>query len=272
MRQRQGILFLVCVSALILLPCLFPKAALAEPENVLRYSCSAQVHEAFGEEGVRAFSKATGTKVFATMVPSREALALLARGYTDIASVAEELDPAHAGMGMVAVPFCKDWISVIVHPDTGIKNIERAKLPAVFSKEITNWKELGGPDQEIVLVVPGLKTAASNNFQRLVMEGREIKYDVLCYQSTFAIKTVQRIPWSISFISHGAAWDKTGVRELTLDGRAPGAKDYPLFQMFSFVTKGEAKGRAKTLVEFATQGKGVEIITRRGMVPAGSVK
>jgi phosphate transport system substrate-binding protein len=132
---------------------------------------------------------------------------------------------------------------------------------------ITNWKSLGGRDHDIVLVVPGKNTAAYKNFDRQVIKRGDIIYDFMTYKSTMAIKAVKKFPYAISFIAHGAASRHSGIKTIKIDGLSPKDENYPYYQAFSFVSKGEPRGVARKFIAFALSGKGRTIMLENGMTP-----
>ena len=96
----------------------------------------------------------------------------------------------------------------------------------VFGGDIANWKELGGMDHPIILVVPGKNTGA-----------------------------FKRFPWAISFIAQGATARQWGIKSIKIDGLPPKDEDYPYYQVFFYVTKGKPAGHAKAFIDFALSKK-----------------
>jgi phosphate transport system substrate-binding protein len=132
---------------------------------------------------------------------------------------------------------------------------------------VKNWKDLGGPDQEIVIVIPAKNTAAYENFERQAMRRKDITYDYLSYQSTGVIELVRRLPSAISFVAQGAAANQEGVKIVKVNGLSSLDKNYPFYQEFSFVTKGKPAGSTKAFIDHAFSENGKEIIKKKGMVP-----
>jgi len=239
----------------------------AHGQASLSYSCSAQVHKAFETERIPAFTEATGIDVNVYVCSSGTAVNRLMNDYSDIASTARRLAFPAREHGYTETVFCKDPLAVIVHSDCPVTNITDKQLQGVFSRDIYNWKQLGGPDRPILLVVPGKNTAAYANFERQVMTRSDIVYDLITYTSTQVIDIVNRVQSSISFIAQGAVANQVGVRTMKINGL--GIKDggYPYYQEFSFVTKGAPRGAAKAFIDFASSEKGIEIIKKLGMTP-----
>ncbi len=243
--------------------CSSPAAA----EEALQYSCSAQIYEAFGQDRLDAFTKETGIEVELFVSSSGSAVYRMMSGFSDLAGTTRGLYYRHKESGYMEIPFAKDPLAVIVNKKNKIGDLSADRLRDIFSKEITNWKELGGPDQAIVVVTPGENTAAYKNFDRLAMDREEIRYDFMSYQSTMAIKAVENFPYAISFITQGTVVENPEIKILSIDGKNPKNADYPYFQTFYYITKGEPAGAAKKFIEFTRSDAGVSIMKRKGIVP-----
>jgi len=234
---------------------------------VLRYSCSAQVYEAFENERLDAFTKKTGIEVEVSIFSSYKAFLRLKKGHSDIASMARRLHRRYRGFGFVATPFCKDPMAVIVNAQCPITDLSGTQLCDIFGGAITNWKEGGGPDRPIIVILPSEETAAYRNFSLKVMFSREMVFDIKTQRSPMVIEATGRFPWSISFTAHRAAiYRQKEVKIVKINGLAPEDAGYPYFQVFSFVTKGRPAGVAKKFIDFALSEEGRKIMTNRGMV------
>jgi phosphate transport system substrate-binding protein len=165
----------------------------------------------------------------------------------------------------VQTPFCRDELAVIVSNACPVNDISSKNLKKVFTKEITNWKELGGMDKEIFIVIPSTETGAFDNFDTQVMSHIELRYDFLAAKSTIVIDATRHMPDTISFISYGAALGQKGIKILSIDGRKPGEREYPYGQVFSYITRGKPSGDVKKFIDFAFTKEGKEIIKRKGM-------
>jgi len=111
------------------------------------------------------------------------------------------------------IPICRDSLAIIVNSQCSVKDIAEDQLRRIFSKEITNWSEVGGPNQPIVVFVPGKNTAAYKNFDHEAMKRNRIRYDFMSYESTTVIKAIERFPWEISVIGQGSARNTGDVKK-----------------------------------------------------------
>ena len=262
--KKNSVLRLLVISAL-LISAGWPLHLPADAKETLRYSSSAQVREAFGMEGLNAFKEESGVDLDLWIGSSSAAVHRLMNGFSDIASSAERLHLGHQEYGYVETPFCKAPLIVISNVKTPVRNISSEQLRAIFNGTITNWKELGGPDQTIVVVIPERNTGAFKNFGQLALKRFDVKYDFMAYRSTDVVTLVHRIPWSISFISQGANTVDEAIRIIQIDGKSPGDPDYLYHQIFSFVTKGQPAGAAQKLIDFVFSDKGRTIMKKNGM-------
>jgi phosphate transport system substrate-binding protein len=265
--KRKSVFILVF--AIILSSWLSPLPSVILAQEKLRSSCSAQVFEAFGKERLQSFTQAKGIEVDVYVSSSSVAVDRLFSGQSDIASIARGGKyPLQEG-GYIETIFCKDPLAIIVNAKSRVSNISEEQLKNIFNRTITNWKQLGGADETIMLVVPGKSTAAHDNFGHMVMKRTEIQYDIMTNLSTTALEVVKRFPAAISFVTQGAVAKAGGIKMVRVNGLAPKDKGYPYFQEFSFITKGKPEGAAKAFIDFTLSDKGKEIIGRRGMIPVG---
>lgn len=91
-------------------------------------------------------------------------------GYSDIAVIARKLYRKHEDYGYVQIPFCKDPLAVFSNCNCGVDDLSESQVQDIFSGDIVNWKDVGGRDLPIMVVVPEAGTAASKNFRRQIMQ------------------------------------------------------------------------------------------------------
>lgn len=251
---------------LLVLSLMVPMTAAAG--QALRYSASAQVFEAFENARLDTFTKDTGIAVDLFVASSQSCVYRLLQDMTDVASSVRPLSQREKDFGLVAIPFAKDPLAVITHKSTPVDALTTEQLQMLFSGNVDNWKEVGGPDLAVTLVVPGEQTGAHKNFRRQVMRHNDVQYDYMTYTSTRVLEAIESLPaGAVSFISRGAQITHPKVKVVQIDGTKPGDADYPFYQMFNLVTKGEPAGTVKVFVDFLKSGKGRNLILERGMLP-----
>lgn len=242
--------------------------ASASEQQPLRLSTSAQIAQAIGQSGFEAFERETGIELEIFVCSSQAAIHRLMYGHCELAGTMEELPFDQEVYGYVLSRICTDPLAVIINSTLPVDNVTVFQLQQIFSGQILNWKEIGGPDQPITVVIPSRETAAFKNFDRRVMRYREPKYDLMAYKSTRIIEVVAKFPYAISFISQGATRDNAAVKSLQIGSRSLTDKDYPFQQQIAFVTKGEPAGNAKLFIDYWRSGNGLDMLKQKGMVPA----
>ena len=258
-------MFLVCLlsGVFILVP-----ASVAAAQEVLKYSCSNQVYAAFSKEQIETLYQDYRIQVDVKTASSDSSFNNLGRGFCDIASTARKLHHRHDVYGYKEFPFCKDPIAVIARKECGVDSLTEEQLQDIFAGVITNWKEVGGADLPVMIIVPGDDTAAHKNFRRQVMKHKDIEHDFMAYDSTMVIEAVKHFPCgAVSFISQGAAMHHKELKTLKIEGLSPSAEDYPYYQTFYFITKKEPEGNLKKFIDFAYSEEGAKIIRKNGMMP-----
>lgn len=255
------------ISGVVLMLALFPMVSFGGGKAV-KFSCSAQIHEAFGKDFFDGFTKETGIPLEVYVSSSDTALYRLMNGFSDIAGTTKDLYYRHMENGYVEIPVGKDPLVVIVNHKTQVKSLGKQEIRQIFNKYFTNWKDLGGPDKKIVVIVPSDKTAAYKNFNDTVMLHREIRYDYMAFRSTNVIEAVKCLPNTISFVSKAAASNHPGVGVVDIEGIAPDEKDYPYFQEFKLVTKGKDIGIAvQKFIDYMRSAKSRDIMKKKGIIP-----
>ena len=239
-------------------------------QDSLSYGCSNQVYAAFEKEKIAAFTEATGIKVNVKTASSNSSAYRLMSGYCDIASTARKLYRRGAMYGYREFAFCKDPIAVIARKNCGVESLNEKQLEDIFAGEINNWKEVGGLDLPIVVVVPDQDTAAYKNFKRNVMKNKDIEHDFIAYDSTMVIEAIKAFPCGyISFISKGATVKHPEIKSIKVNGLSPTDKNYPYHQIFYYITKEEPTGNLKQFIDYTYSAEGAKIIRNSEMIPIG---
>lgn len=231
---------------------------------------SAQMFEAFIDEGTKSFTKDTGVPAVAEQHTSTIGIRSLADGKCTIAAVARKLKPLEkdAIPGVVETLVAKDALAVYVNKSNAVSNLSLAQVQDIFSGKIKNWKDVGGPALPIQVVIPSTKTACCQNFQELVMAKRQFAdTSQIGAIASDTLKMVVSNPGAVAFISYGAVIDQPRYKILTLDNIAPGKPGYHLTQEFYLDTKGQPSGDIRRYMDYFLSGKGRDILKKNGMFP-----
>ncbi len=260
-RKKSLLLLFICLTIFM------TYSGYAQAEDILELSSSSQIAEAFGRDVIRKYEKKHDTQVNLFVGCSETALTRLENEFSDLTCIAFRLPQKYRKKGYVDIPFAHDPLVVVTNTENQVDNLSRRQLRNVFMQNITNWRELGGEDREIITVLPRRETTLFKNFERQVMEGYDIGYDFMSYLSTQSLDGVKHLPGAISIASLGAAKKHESLRTIKIEGHEPRDENYPFTQTFSFVSKGEPGPNAREFINSALSENGRKIIRQKGMQP-----
>lgn len=217
-------------------------------------------------------AKYTDVTAQAEFTGSGAGVEAVAAGTVDIGNASRALTEEEKAKGIVENIVAIDGIGVIVDKANTVTDISTENLGKIYKGEITNWEDLGGIDQPIVVIGREAGSGTRGAFEELL----EIK-DVCKYaqeiDSTGAVMAkVASTPGAIGYVSVDII-DHT-VTTLTLNGIAPEldkikSGEYTLSRPFVMATKGtisEQKEAVKALFDFIDSQEGQTIITQVGLI------
>lgn len=203
---------------------------------------------------------------------SGSGITAVSEGRCDIGLSSRALKDEEKAGGLVETVLAYDGIAIIVNNDNPVTNISLEDLTKVYTGEITNWKELGGSDSEIVLIGREAGSGTRDGFETITDTKDNCKYRQELTSTGDVITTVSTNPDAIGYASLASV--KDNVKALTVDGvtaTEATIKDgsYAIQRPFVLVTKdGVALSEtAQSFFDFATSADASEIITAAGCVP-----
>lgn len=168
-----------------------------------------------------------------------------------------------------------DGIAIITHPANTIPSLTLDQLKKIYDGNITNWKDVGGNDGEIVVVGRDSSSGTREFFYTDVMKKADFVKTQLEKNSNGAVKqTIAQTPGSIGYVGIGYLDETVKSIPLSVDGTivAPSvesvkAKTYPIARPLHLLTKGEPTGDAAAFIAFLDSPEGHAIITEEGFLP-----
>ncbi|KRO18368.1 phosphate ABC transporter substrate-binding protein PstS family protein [Lacticaseibacillus saniviri] len=114
-------------------------------------------------------------------------------------------------------------IAPIVHPGVGVTNLSSKQLVDIFTGKVTNWKEVGGKDQSIVLINRAQGSGTRATFENIGLKTTKVKTAQEQDSSGTVYSMVKSTPGAISYLAF--SYIKEGVTALKLDDVAPTASN-----------------------------------------------
>ena len=203
---------------------------------------------------------------------SGSGITAVSEGRCDIGLSSRALKDEEKAGGLAETVLAYDGIAIIVNNDNPVTNISLEDLTKVYTGEITNWKDLGGNDGEIVLIGREAGSGTRDGFETITNTKDLCKYRQELTSTGDVITTVSTNPDAIGYASLASV--KDNVKALTVDGVSPTEatiKDgsYAIQRPFVLVTKDGVtlSKTAQSFFDFATSSDANEIITAAGCVP-----
>lgn len=185
-------------------------------------------------------------------------------GTLDIGAASRELKASEEGLGLVVSVLAYDGIAVVVNAAQTVTGLTTEQIKQIFAGEITNWNEVGGANEDIVVVSREEGSGTRAAFEELVMGETLIAASAILQSSTGALKTtVAGNRKAIGYISMG--YLDSSVNALDIDeiaGTEENAKNgtYPIVRPLLYVTRGNPEGIVKKYIDFCRSTAGQAIV------------
>lgn len=174
--------------------------------------------------------------------------------------------------GVSATVIALDGIGIIVNNANTVEDLTTDQIAAIATGEVTNWKEVGGPDAEIVMIGREAGSGTRDGFESILKVSDQCKYAQELTATGAVIAAVQANENAIGYASLAALDDS--VKALKVNGIActeETVKDgsYTVQRPFVFVTKDGAQQTpaVKAFIDFAASADAASLISNAGAVP-----
>ena len=202
---------------------------------------------------------------------SGSGITAVGEGRCDIGLSSRALKDDEKASGLKETVLALDGIAVIVNPANPVSDLDVETIAKIYTGEITNWKEVGGNDAEIVLIGREAGSGTRDGFESITDTKDSCKYRQELTSTGDVITTVSTNPDAIGYASLAAL--KDNVKALTVGGIAPTedtVKDgsYVIQRPFVLVTKdgAELSAAAQAFFDYATSADAADLIAAAGAV------
>lgn len=233
---------------------------------------STSMNKVIGALG-EAFESKNGIKVTYNATGSGAGIQAVLEGRCDIGLSSRELKDDEKANGLEGTVLAYDGIAIIVNTANPVKGLDVETITKIYTGEITNWKEVGGNDEEIVLIGREAGSGTRDGFESITDTKDKCKYRQELASTGDVITTVGGNPAAIGYASLASV--KESVKTLMVDGVMPGEEtikdgSYVIQRPFVLVTKKnvELSNSAKKFFDYITSKDANEIISGAGVVPA----
>ncbi|GAA4098898.1 phosphate ABC transporter substrate-binding protein [Zhongshania borealis] len=180
-------------------------------------------------------------------------------GLADIGMVSRALKESEQDLKSFLIAM--DGIGVVLHKSNTITALSDQQIIAIYTGNIRNWEQLGGPDKPITVINKAEGRSTLELFlQHFSLKNSEIKAHVIIGDNQQGIKTIVGNPGAIGYVSIGSAEYEvargTAIKLLPMAGNpatveAVAKGHYPLSRQLNLVLKTEPSGLAKNFIAYA---------------------
>ena len=210
--------------------------------------------------------------VTAEFVGSGAGIEAVTNGTADIGNSSRSLKDEEKAAGVVENVVAIDGIAVCVDPANEVADLTKEQLTNIYNGTITNWKEVGGADEPIIVIGREAGSGTRGAFEELVDLKDACKYANELDSTGAVIAKVASTPGAIGYASLDALDDS--VKALSLEGVEATAENikagnYFLSRPFVMATKGEISEQSDLVqawFDFVLGDEGQQVASEVGLI------
>ena len=196
----------------------------------------------------------------------------LAQGSIDIGNASRSLKDGEKESGAIENVVAIDGIAVITDKENTVADLTSEQLAAIYTGEISNWSELGGPDAAIVVIGREAGSGTRGAFEELLGVEDECRYAQELDSTGAVLAKVASTPGAIGYVSLDVV--DASVQSISLNG-APASEEsilagkYLLSRPFVMATMGEIEEQSElvqTWFDYIASEEGQNVITGLGLI------
>lgn len=264
MKKFFGLLTVVVLAICMLVGC--------APKETVSTDGSTSMNKVIGALG-EAFEADTGITVSYNATGSGAGIQAVLEGRCDIGLSSRRLKDEEKAKGLEETILAYDGIAIIVNSQNPVNGLDLETIAKIYTGEITNWKEVGGNDRQIVLIGREAGSGTRDGFESITGTEGKCKYRQELTSTGDVITSVASNADAIGYASLASVKDT--VKAVTVGGVVPSEETvkngtYVVQRPFVLVTKKGVKlsESAQKFFDYVTSEAANEIISLAGVVPA----
>lgn len=269
MKKIVSILLAIAMSALLFSGC----GKAVESTGSVSTDGSTSMEKVIGALGESFMSANSGVTFTYNPTGSGSGIKAVQEGRCDIGLSSRSLKDEEKAAGLKETVLAYDGIAVIVSPENPVSDLDIATIAKIYTGEITNWKDVGGADSEIVVIGREAGSGTRDGFESVTGTKDACKYRQELTSTGDVITSVAQNPNAIGYASLASV--KDSVKALSVGGVVPTEDtvrdgSYAIQRPFVLVTReGEALSEtAQKFFDYVTSGEAADIIAAAGAVAA----
>lgn len=230
--------------------------------------------EKFCSALTEAFNADCNANATAEYTGSGAGIEAVTAGTVDIGNASRALKEEEKSGGLVENIVAIDGIAVVVDKENTVSDLTKDQLISIYKGEVTNWKDLGGNDEAIVVIGREAGSGTRGAFEELLGIEDACKYAQEVDSTGGVMAKVAATPGAIGYVSLDVIDDTVSAVKLEgVEATEENIKsgDYFLSRPFVMATKGEISEQSEAvqaLFDYINSDKGQEIIKQVGLISA----
>jgi phosphate transport system substrate-binding protein len=218
------------------------------------------------------YEELVNVKIEVNQIGSSAGIANAMNGVSQIGMSSRDLKQVEMNSGIEELVIAYDGIVVVAHPTNPVKDLTMEQIKQIFTGEITNWKDVGGKDMEIVVVSREDGSGSRDAFQEIVgyKSGQLIRNAIIASGNGNIKTTVAMNKHAIGFISFeyiDASISTMNINRVEATAENVLNGSYSLSRPFLFVHKGEVSAAAQAFIDYIFTPEAQKIVEQAGAIP-----
>lgn len=195
-------------------------------------------------------------------------------GTADIGNSSRALTDEEKAAGLEENIVAIDGIAVVVNPENKVSGITTEQLKQIYTGEITNWSQIGGSDEAIVVIGREAGSGTRGAFEEILEIEDACKYAQELNETGAVVAKVGETSGAIGYVSlDNVTKDVKSLKLDNVEASEETVKDgsYTLQRPFVMATKGKISEQSKevqAVFDFINSDAGQEVIKAVGLVSA----
>ncbi len=176
--------------------------------------------------------------------------------------------PSSGRPGLVDYSVAALMFAVVVNSDTGVTQLTTAQLQAIYTGRVTNWSQVGGSNEQIVILTQPAGSTIRTIFETFVLHGV-----TQTASGASAGPSIKNVTGGITYMPMAdVASNGGGAQSVAINGVLPTASSvasgtYPFWTIEHLYTNHAAQGAALSFISFCLTSSGETDLANSGAVP-----
>ena len=198
-------------------------------------------------------------------------------GTCDIANSSREMKEKELntakekGISVKEITVAIDMIVPVINPANPVKNLSMDQLKGIYDGSIKNWKQVGGKDENIVVISRDTSSGTYEIWHEKVMKKTDVAKDALLQASNGAIvSAIAGNPKAVGYIGYG--YIDNSVKPVTVSGIEPTLENgksgkFPVSRkLYMYVDEKKISGESRKFIDYLLSPDGQKLVKEAGFI------